>query len=165
MPLTSCPDCGREISSEAPACIHCGRPLAPTAKPMAGIVAALLFGAATFILVMLVALDPYYPDAIVRLTWASRIALVLGNLALIVSALMSLAGDRRGHGLVRTVSKAMIAAVAALLLAWWWVGAGQPLADGASEKPSYFPLIATATVIFTAPWWLCLYLFRKARYP
>lgn len=26
MPLTPCPDCGREISPLAPACIHCGRP-------------------------------------------------------------------------------------------------------------------------------------------
>lgn len=26
MPLTKCPDCGREISSEAPACPGCGKP-------------------------------------------------------------------------------------------------------------------------------------------
>jgi membrane protein YdbS with pleckstrin-like domain len=29
MPLTTCPDCGREISTAAPACPHCGRPNAP----------------------------------------------------------------------------------------------------------------------------------------
>src|SRR4051812_21360064 len=28
MPLMNCPDCGKEISSLASACIHCGRPLA-----------------------------------------------------------------------------------------------------------------------------------------
>ncbi len=36
MSLTTCPDCGREISTLAPACIHCGRPNAqPSAVPMA----------------------------------------------------------------------------------------------------------------------------------
>ena len=36
MSLTTCPDCGREISTLAPACIHCGRPNAqPAAAPMA----------------------------------------------------------------------------------------------------------------------------------
>jgi uncharacterized membrane protein YdbT with pleckstrin-like domain len=29
MPLTTCPDCGRELSTAAPACPHCGRPNAP----------------------------------------------------------------------------------------------------------------------------------------
>jgi membrane protein YdbS with pleckstrin-like domain len=29
MPLTTCPDCGREVSTAAPACPHCGRPNAP----------------------------------------------------------------------------------------------------------------------------------------
>jgi len=29
MPLTTCPDCGREVSTSAPACPHCGRPNAP----------------------------------------------------------------------------------------------------------------------------------------
>lgn len=28
MPLVSCPDCGRSVSDAAPACIHCGRPMA-----------------------------------------------------------------------------------------------------------------------------------------
>ena len=27
MALIACPDCGREVSDAAPACIHCGRPL------------------------------------------------------------------------------------------------------------------------------------------
>jgi hypothetical protein len=32
MALTTCLDCGREISSLAPACIHCGRPTQPQAQ-------------------------------------------------------------------------------------------------------------------------------------
>lgn len=27
MPLINCPDCGREISDQAPACVQCGRPM------------------------------------------------------------------------------------------------------------------------------------------
>ena len=33
MPLTSCPDCGREVSTAAPACPHCGRPTGPVVAP------------------------------------------------------------------------------------------------------------------------------------
>src|SRR5579859_7521420 len=29
MALTTCPDCGREVSTAAPACPHCGRPNGP----------------------------------------------------------------------------------------------------------------------------------------
>lgn len=29
MPLTTCPDCGRDVSTAAPVCPHCGRPNAP----------------------------------------------------------------------------------------------------------------------------------------
>lgn len=35
MPLVTCPDCRREISDAAPACIHCGRPVAGVRKPAA----------------------------------------------------------------------------------------------------------------------------------
>ena len=27
MPLVKCPECGKEISDQAPACIHCGYPI------------------------------------------------------------------------------------------------------------------------------------------
>ncbi len=34
MGLVKCPDCSKEISDQAPACIHCGRPKgAPPPKP------------------------------------------------------------------------------------------------------------------------------------
>lgn len=33
MPLIACPDCHRQISDAAPACIHCGRPAAPARPP------------------------------------------------------------------------------------------------------------------------------------
>lgn len=35
MPLIDCPDCGRQISDLAPACVHCGRPAGIAAPPPA----------------------------------------------------------------------------------------------------------------------------------
>ena len=39
MPLISCPDCGKQVSSEAPTCPNCGRPIKqsrPTAPAISG---------------------------------------------------------------------------------------------------------------------------------
>lgn len=49
MPLVTCPDCAREISNQAPACVHCGRPMqrasaAPEAARARGIAAVSLYG-------------------------------------------------------------------------------------------------------------------------
>lgn len=49
MPLVTCPDCAREISDQAPACVHCGRPMQrpsalPAAAPERGIAALSLYG-------------------------------------------------------------------------------------------------------------------------
>lgn len=35
MPVISCPDCGRDVSTLAPACPHCGRPSPAAATPLA----------------------------------------------------------------------------------------------------------------------------------
>jgi len=32
MPLVNCADCGKPISEAAPACIHCGRPMASISR-------------------------------------------------------------------------------------------------------------------------------------
>ena len=32
MPLVTCSDCSKQVSDSAPACIHCGRPLATVVK-------------------------------------------------------------------------------------------------------------------------------------
>lgn len=34
MPLTVCPDCTREVSTAAPACPHCGRPMETPPEPL-----------------------------------------------------------------------------------------------------------------------------------
>jgi rRNA maturation endonuclease Nob1 len=33
MPLITCPDCGKQISDQAPSCPNCGRPVAPPRQP------------------------------------------------------------------------------------------------------------------------------------
>ena len=33
MPLISCPDCGTEVSDQAPACVKCGRPIGRSQQP------------------------------------------------------------------------------------------------------------------------------------
>lgn len=33
MPLVKCPDCGKEVSDQAPTCPQCGRPLKAQPKP------------------------------------------------------------------------------------------------------------------------------------
>lgn len=35
MALITCPDCGKDVSDAAPACIYCGRPLRFTPAPIA----------------------------------------------------------------------------------------------------------------------------------
>jgi hypothetical protein len=51
MALARCPDCGKEVSSSAPACPHCGRPI--VAKKSAGCVGT---GCAVFIVLALIGL-------------------------------------------------------------------------------------------------------------
>ena len=47
MPLLSCPDCGREVSTRARQCVHCGRPWpACTSCPIAKFMLGLLIAAA-----------------------------------------------------------------------------------------------------------------------
>ena len=41
MALVACPDCTAEVSPQAPACPHCGRPIAPPTVQSGDVVAAL----------------------------------------------------------------------------------------------------------------------------
>lgn len=169
MPLTPCPDCAREVPAEAPACIHCGRPLAqpPTAagtKPMAGIAAALLLGVPSMVLAVL-AIPSRYDEDVRILHLVVKAVHLVGSLALVTGALMSLAGNARGHRVVRVTSGVMIGMVLGLT-AWYWVllvGAGIP--DGDTGQPNWAPLILMVAVIGAAPWLLYLSLFRRSRYP
>jgi zinc-ribbon domain len=36
MPLVTCPDCGKEVSDQAPTCPHCGRSIAMRSGPLGG---------------------------------------------------------------------------------------------------------------------------------
>ena len=37
MALVKCPECGKEVSSEAPTCPHCGRPIASTTNKVVSV--------------------------------------------------------------------------------------------------------------------------------
>ena len=162
--LAPCPDCGREVSTAAPVCIHCGRPQAR--RPMAGIVAALLLGVPVMAAAAgLQVADRYNPDGILALPGIARGVHLLGSLVLVVGALMSLGGNRRGSVVVRAVSRLMIPAVLVLLMVWWRLLAAQGMADGATREPNHAPMIFTLAILGTAPWWLYLFLFRKSRHP
>lgn len=74
MPLLRCPDCGKDLSDKAPACIHCGRPNIPAKAPpptppkrLAPLSALLGLGAAALLagLILLVLGKPTYtPQAL-----------------------------------------------------------------------------------------------------
>lgn len=46
MALIQCPECGKEISDQSPACIHCGYPLSPTPVPEEPVYSVALLDAA-----------------------------------------------------------------------------------------------------------------------
>jgi Ca2+/H+ antiporter len=164
MPLTACPDCGREVSTAAPACIHCGRPLVRTSKPMAGIVTAMLLGVLSIVLAALFPVDRYTPLDVRQVQWFLKGAHVLGNVALLAGVMMSLGGQPRGNRVVRAVSRATILLLLLSMGVLWTVLGRHTHMDGGPDM-NWTPLVITVAVILTAPWLLYLFLFRKSRYP
>lgn len=177
MPLAPCPDCGRDVSTAAPACIHCGRPLAaPSApapaaaapgpeKPMAGIVTALVLG--VLMIIWVLRREPARSAEMRDVNSVVNAIHTLGNTVLIIGALLSLAGHRAGNRMVRTLSILMIPAICGvMLLAWDTV---TMLVEPKVDEPNAAALLGVITAISTAfqvaPWLLYLYLFRKSRYP
>lgn len=180
MPLTTCPDCGREVSTAAPVCIHCGRPFmdpaaspAPAAppvaqadKPMPGIVTALVLGVLTIVW-MLLRDEPATPQAeeVGSLVTAVH---MLGNVVLVIAALLALAGRRAAHGWIRSLSVVMILAICGLMVVVWSIvetviAESPPLPQGGRGMLGAIFLLST--VFQLAPWMLYLYLFRSSRYP
>lgn len=173
MPLTTCPDCSAQVSDAAAACIHCGYPLRQAApapppvpaaiqpKPMAGIVAALVIGGLT----LFGALQPV--DAKLHEQFGSAATLpkslyAVGCLALIVGALLSLAGHSYGNRVVRVTSMLMLPALVVLML----VLRRMLEETGAGNSPDYVAILVTVLGVISAlPWLLYLYLFRKSKYP
>jgi hypothetical protein len=177
MPLIPCPDCGREVSSAAPACIHCGRPLAAPAapdaapavpaphKPMAGVVTALVLG--VLMIVWVLGREPARSDEMRDVNSVVNAVHTLGNTVLIIGALLSLAGHRAGNRVVRTLSVLMIPAIiGTMVLAWGTIASLTAREFGDRDASGVLGLItAISTLIQVAPWLLYLYLFRKSRYP
>ena len=181
MPLVPCPDCGREVSAAAPACIHCGRPLAapvpassappeaaaPAAeKPMAGIVTALVLG--VLMIIWVLRREPGRTEEMREVNSLINTIHTLGNAALIIGALLSLSGHRAANRGVRVLSMLMIAALCGAMLMAWNVVASLAARE-LSGEPNATALLGLITAISTAfqvaPWLLYLYLFRGSRYP
>jgi hypothetical protein len=176
MPLTACPDCGREVSTAAPVCIHCGRPLAEPApavasaapapaKPMAGIVTALVLG--VLHIVWALGRDPASTERAREVNSLIDGVHTLGNAALIIFALLSLSGHRAANGMVRALSVMMMLAICGCMLLTWDV-AEDMLAQGNTPPGAggfVGAVVVVSTAIQVAPWLLYLYLFRKSRHP
>lgn len=171
MPLAPCPDCGRDVSTAATTCIHCGRPMAQAAapdahpRPMAGIVIACVLGVVT----LLWALMPGEPAATEWGADAKKVSQgmhVLGCSALLIGALLSLAGQRVGNRIVRTTSWLMIVAVLGLALLSWRLASSGAEADlGENATAILGGVAAVSALIGIAQWVLFLYLFRGSKYP
>lgn len=80
MPLTTCPDCGREISTAAPACPQCGRPngpavVAPPQMPLAQVAEEKLWhGSPSWLLLL------------GKIIWLALVAMVLPGVVLYVKS-------------------------------------------------------------------------------
>jgi FtsH-binding integral membrane protein len=166
MPLAPCPDCGHEVSTAAPACIHCGRPLAAAAapappKPIAGIVIACVVGLPTLIWSLLPG-DPTTAD-LGPAQGMSRGVHMFGCTALLIGAMLSLAGHRRGNAVVRGTSWVMIAVLGAILLMILPRASAELTPEFGSGYVVPFMIIMTGFML--GPWLLYLYLFRRSKYP
>lgn len=173
MPLVPCPDCGREVSDAAPACVHCGRPLASVsaspsaapARPMAGIVIACVLGVATLVWGLLPG-EPLQTETAEWMDALSRAVHVLGPIAVICGALLSLAGRRVGNVVVRATSRAAIAVLVLMMAMAYPAAARSMYIQYNDTRPGYLlPMMALMTLILVAPWLLYLFLFRTSKYP
>lgn len=173
MPLTTCPDCGREVSTAAPACIHCGRPLAEPAspaayaapdRPMAGIVTALVLG--TLLIIWVLRREKASTEEMQSVNTLINTVHTLGNAALLIFALLSLQGHRAANGMVRTLSVGMVLAICGFMLVAWGVARDMlTQADAGSSRGFVGAVVVISTLMQVAPWLLYLYLFRRSRYP
>jgi hypothetical protein len=131
---------------------------------MAGIATALVLGVPSLVVALVAVPDPY--DAAMRpVQWAGKAAHLLGNLPLVIGALMTLAGNARGNRVVRAAAKVMIPVILALLIWYWEALVERGMGDGDIGETNWAPLILLFAGIGTAPWLLYLRLFRKSRYP
>jgi drug/metabolite transporter (DMT)-like permease len=165
MPLITCPDCGREVSDAAPACVQGGHPFAPAArpKPVAGIVVACVLGVVTLLWAR--GTSPSSSPQAVQAREMSNAVHMLGSVLLLIGALMSAAGHRWGNRVVRASSWLMIVLVPMMSLAAWELLTERALIEGRTPMEGLGWVAAVTTVITLAPWLLYLFLFRRSKYP
>ena len=131
---------------------------------MAGIVTALVLGMLT--MVWVIRREPVHTEEMLDVGSFINTVHTLGNAALLIGALLSLAGHRAGNGMVRTVSLLMIPAVCVGMLMAWDVTAPVIAQEhGDTGRGLLGAMVALSTALQLAPWLLYLYLFRSSRYP
>lgn len=96
MALIECPDCGHEVSDQAVACPHCGRPIRsvpePTGGPGGNGVSAGLAGKRWSKLTLLGAIMLVLGFAASSLPWAADNVVKMGSVFFVVGTIALLAG-------------------------------------------------------------------------
>jgi hypothetical protein len=170
MPLVTCPDCTRDVSLEAPACIHCGRPMGTSSspanleeRPTTGIATALVLGVLS--IVWVAQRGPSHSREMEDANALFNVLIVSGNAVLLILALLSLWGQRWAHARIRGLSIAMIVALCGAMLLLWNTGVSLMEPHTSAQYAVVAALILGGTAMHAAPWILYLRLFRKSRFP
>ena len=132
-------------------------------KPIAGIATVFVLGTANLVWALLPARTTGSTTA-ADLATISRGLQTLGNMGVIVGALMALLGNRAGNRVVRTTSWLMIPLQLLLVCAMAVLLNDIPATADPRVRGAVVALVALGLVLATAPWLLYLYLFRKSRY-
>jgi hypothetical protein len=133
-------------------------------KPMWGIVTALVLGVLGIVDAM--GREPPASEAMRNVSFVVGTVHTTGNAALIIFALLSLAGRRAAHRAVRALSVGMIIVTCATMLLAWRVAVGLGVDEAEPMSRGVLAGAAALTTLFqAAPWMLYLFLFRSSRYP
>jgi hypothetical protein len=107
--------------------------------------------------------DPPTTEWAAAMQGFSRGAHRFGCTALLIGALLSLAGQRMGNAVVRGTSWVMIGVLGwVVLMAWRHAG---PELTAEFGSGMVVPLMLVLTAFMLGPWLPYLFLFRKSKYP
>jgi hypothetical protein len=170
MPLVTCPDCAREVSTEAPACIHCGRPMGTSsspanlaARPATGIATALVLGMLS--IVWVAQRGPSHSREMEDANALFNLLIASGNAVLLILALLSLWGHRWAHARIRGLSIVMILAPCGAMLLLWRTGMSLMEPQSTAQYAAAAGIMLAGTAMHALPWILYLLLFHESRFP
>jgi lysylphosphatidylglycerol synthetase-like protein (DUF2156 family) len=132
---------------------------------MAGIVIACVLGVVMLAWALLPA-EPPQTEIGEAMNAVSRAVHLLGPIAVICGALLSLAGRTVGNVVVRATSRVMIAVVVGMMAMVYPAAARSMYIQYNDTRAGYLvPIMIVLTLIMAAPWLLYLFLFRRSKYP